>query len=111
MCIFELVAHFQRISIFTWGICERIISLIKLVLENMSISINGITNINEISRSSFAEAAKEAGIGSKIAMARFDDMVAGFSDALTCAKEELLAQGFAQVEEIAEMIMRRFVEL
>lgn len=83
----------------------------KSSTENMSISINGITNINEISRSSFAEVAKEAGIGSKIAMARFDDMVAGFSDALTCAKEELLAQGFAQVEEIAEMIMRRFVEL
>lgn len=82
----------------------------KSSTENMSISINGITNINEISRSSFAEAAKEAGIGSKIAMARFDDMLAGFSDALTCAKEELLAQGFAQVEEIAEMIMRRFVE-
>ena len=82
----------------------------KSSTENMSISINGITNINEISRSSFAKAAKEAGIGSKIAMARFDDMVAGFSDALTCAKEELLAQGFAQVEEIAEMIMRRFVE-
>lgn len=82
----------------------------KSSTENMSISINGITSINEISRSSFAEAAKEAGIGSKIAMARFDDMVAGFSDALTCAKEELLAQGFAQVEEIAEMIMRRFVE-
>lgn len=75
--------------------------------ENMALSINGICNINEITREAFAKAASQVGIGVKIAMKRFDTMVNRFSDAITQAKEELKAQGFEQVEQICEMIMEK----
>lgn len=73
--------------------------------ENMSLSINGICNINEITRESFEKAASQVGIGAKMAIKRFDAMVAGFVDAINRAKNELRAQGLEQVESICEMIM------
>ena len=75
--------------------------------ENMALSINGISNIHEITREDFAKAASQVGIGVKVAMKRFDVMVNGFSDAITQAKEKLKSQGFEQVEQICEMIMEK----
>ena len=75
--------------------------------ENMALSINGVCNINEISRESFEKMTGKIGIGSKMAMKRFDTMVKGFADAINQAKEELKKQGFHQAEEICEMIMRK----
>lgn len=40
-------------------------------------------------------------------MKRFDAMVNGFVGAMNQAKEELKAQGFEQVEQICEMIMKK----
>lgn len=68
-------------------------------------SINGICNINEITRESFEKATSLIGIGTKMAMKRYDAMVNGFAAAINQAKKELLAQGFHQVEEIYEKIM------
>ena len=75
--------------------------------DNMSISINGIYNINEITRESFEKAASNIGIGKKIAMDRFDNMVNGFNDALCNAKEQLQVQGFNHVEHISNKIMEK----
>lgn len=75
--------------------------------ENMALSINGICNIHGITREDFAKAASHVGIGTKIAMKRFDTMVNGFTDAITKAKTELKSQGFEQVEQICEMIMKK----
>lgn len=75
--------------------------------ENMALSINGIYNINEITRDSFEKAASQVGLGAKLAMKRFDTMVSGFPDAIIQAKEVLKAQGFDQVEQICEMIMQK----
>ena len=75
--------------------------------ENMELSINGICNINEITRDSFEKAASQIGLGAKMAMKRFDAMVTGFSGAMTRAKEELKEQGFEQVEQICEKIMQK----
>lgn len=61
----------------------------KSSTENMALAVNGICNINEISRESFEKAASQVGIGAKMAMKRFDAMVNGFVDAMNKAKEEL----------------------
>ena len=75
--------------------------------ENMALSINGVCNIDEISRELFENMAAQVGIGTKIAMKRFDVMVKGFVEAINQAKEELKEQGFNQVESIYEMIMKK----
>lgn len=74
--------------------------------EKMALSIDGDCNIHEISRNSFENAASQIGIGSKMAMKRFDNMVNKFIGALEQAKDELKAQGFEQVEQICEMIKK-----
>lgn len=51
--------------------------------------------------------ASQVGIGSKMAMKRFDVMVNGFVDAINQAKEQLKKQGFDQVEQICDMIMKK----
>ena len=75
--------------------------------EDMALSINGICNINEITRDSFEKTAIQVGIGPKMAMKRFDAMVNGFTSAINYAEEELKAQGFDQVEQISELIMEK----
>lgn len=75
--------------------------------ENMAIGINGIYNINEITRESFEKATVQIGIGTKMAMKKFDAMVRKFSDAMNQAKAELKQQGFEQVEQISEQIMKK----
>ena len=75
--------------------------------ENMALSIDGIYNINKITRASFEKAASQVGIGPKMAMKRFDVMVKGFGDAINQAKGELKNQGFEQMEQISEMIMKK----
>ena len=75
--------------------------------ENMALSIDGIYNINKITRASFEKTASQVGIGTKMAIKRFDAMVKGFGDAINQAKEELKNQGFEQVEQISEMIMKK----
>lgn len=79
----------------------------KSSTENMALSIGGIYNINEITREAFEKATLQIGIGTKMAMKRFDSMVSGFSDAMNQAKAELKQQGFEQVEQISEQIMKK----
>ena len=75
--------------------------------ENMSLSIDGITNIYDITRESFERAASQVGLGVKMAMSRFDAMVNDFTKALYLAKEELFTHGFDQVEQISKDILEK----
>ncbi len=75
--------------------------------EDMALSVDGKYNINEISRESFGKAATQVGIGSKIAMRRFDTMVNGFTTALQKAKRELDMLGINQTDWIGEQIMEK----
>ena len=75
--------------------------------EDMALRINGICNINEITRDSFEKAASSVGLGTKMAMKRFDAMVSGFVSAISRAKEELKAQGFDRAEKISERILEK----
>ena len=77
----------------------------KSSMEDMALSVDGKYNINEISRESFKNAAIQVGIGTKIAMRRFDDMINGFTNALNQAKEELDKNGINQIDQIAVQIM------
>ena len=77
----------------------------KSSTENMALSINGICNIHEITRESFEKTASQIGIGTKMAMKRFDTMINNFENAILQAKQTLKEQGFEQVEEIYYKIM------
>ena len=76
-------------------------------LEEMALSIDDKYNITEISRESFKNEAVKIGLGTKIAMKHFDDMVNGFKGAIEQAKQELSAQGIKQVYENGEQIMKK----
>lgn len=80
----------------------------KRSTEDMAFAIDGICNINEITRANFEKAASQVGIGSKIAMKRFDTMVNGFVDAIDQAKDQLKDQGFEQAEQICGMIKENY---
>jgi serine/threonine-protein kinase HipA len=75
--------------------------------EDMALSIDGKYNINEISRESFEKATTQIGLGTKIAMRRFDAMVNGFTDALEQAKRELEMCGIHQTDQMGDPIMEK----
>lgn len=75
--------------------------------ENMALSIGGIYNIHNISREEFKKEAKNIGLGSKIAIKRFDNMVSNFERALRESAEQLKNQGFEGVEDIASQILQK----
>ena len=75
--------------------------------EDMALSIDGKYNINEISRESFEKATTQIGLGTKIAMRRFDVMVNGFTDALEQAKRELEMRGIHQTDQIGDQIIEK----
>ncbi len=56
--------------------------------------------LDDISREDFAEAAREAGIGTTAAMRRFDLLASGFTEALDKATQRLIEEGFVQAPEI-----------
>lgn len=73
--------------------------------DNMSLSIGGVYRLCEITRDCFAKEAANIGLGTKMALRRFDNMAAGFKDALISAGNELVAMGVKQVDEISERIL------
>ena len=73
--------------------------------DNMSLSIGGVYRLCEITRDCFAKEAANIGLGTKMALSRFDNMVAGFKDALISAGNELAAMGVKQIDEISEKIL------
>jgi serine/threonine-protein kinase HipA len=75
--------------------------------ENMALSIGGVYCIYDITRESFEKEARNIGLGSKMAMKRFDLMVEKFPDALRKAADELKQQGFEGIEEVYELILKR----
>ncbi len=74
--------------------------------ENMSLSIGGIYNINKIKKTSFAEEAYKVGIGAKIAMKQYDNLLNGFEKAIRESQHELEIKGFSGVDEITDNILK-----
>ena len=75
--------------------------------RDMAFSIGGKYSLDEIRREDFRPAARQAGIGERLALRRFDDLKEKLPEALRSAAGELLAQGFAAAPELAETILRK----
>lgn len=75
--------------------------------EEMSMSVGGMYRIFDITRDCFEREARNIGLGTKLAMRRFDDLCASFPNALKAASRELKEQGLKGVEEICETILRK----
>lgn len=73
--------------------------------ENMAFSIDGIYDIRQISRDHFANEAKLCGLGAKMALRRFDDMVDKFADALNHATNDLDNLGFHDARSLSHQIL------
>ena len=78
-------------------------------INEMSLSINGKLNMDEVTRADFELEAKSCGLGTKPAMKIYEEVQNGLLDALKESAEELEEKGFAQAGEIADKIKRRGV--
>lgn len=74
--------------------------------RDMAFSIGGVYTIDAIGRESFKRAARDVGLGERMAMRRFDDMCERFREALREATEELVAAGYPKAGEMKERILQ-----
>ena len=79
--------------------------------RDLAFKIGGEINIDKVTRDSFKLAAKECGLGEKMAMARFDKMAAGFETALIESARQLNDQGFFKSYELKDRILCRDLKL
>ena len=77
-------------------------------INEMSLSINGKLNMDEVTRGDFELEAKSVGLGTKPAMKIFDEVQNGLLEALKKSAGELEEKGFAQADEIADKIEKGF---
>jgi len=77
-------------------------------LKEMSLSINGKLNMDEVSKADFELEAKSVGLGTKLAMNIFDEVQEKLPAALKNSAEELKQKGFIHAGEIAEKIEKGF---
>ena len=75
--------------------------------ENMAISIGGVYQLHDITRESFEQEAQNVGLGTQMAMRRFDAMIKNFENAMKCAQNELEESGIYHTEEICAQIFRK----
>ena len=73
--------------------------------RNMAFSIGEAKALDDISRDSFRAAAREAGLGERMAMRRFDAMAARFRKALHESATELVHDGYLKAAELEERIL------
>ena len=73
----------------------------------MALSIGGIYKLNEITKQSFEAQSKHIGLGTNLAMKRFDAMVSHFHEALNKAVIDLELQGFVHAHDLKGKILSR----
>ena len=74
--------------------------------RELSFRIGGAATLDAVTEASFEAAAREAGLGVRMAMQRYHRMVETFVPALRAASEALQAEGFPEAAELAEQILR-----
>lgn len=74
--------------------------------RELSFRIGGAATLGAVTEASFEAAAREAGLGVRMAMQRYHQMVEAFVPALRAASEALQAEGFTEAAELAEQILR-----
>lgn len=78
----------------------------KSSTHDLSFAIGGEYNRDRITRDSFRAAAKEIGLGEKIALAHFDSLTERFPRALDEATERLCADGYPHAEALCERMKK-----
>lgn len=74
--------------------------------RDMAFSIGNEYDIRKISREHFKWEARNIGLGENIAMKHFDRIINDFYDSLNSACEELVHEGFKQVYNIKDRILK-----
>ncbi len=74
--------------------------------RDMAFSIGGAYSIDEISSDHFRKAAKEAGLGERMAMRRYEEMCHRFREALREAAGELVEAGYSKAGEMETRILQ-----
>ncbi len=74
--------------------------------RDMAFSIGGAYAIEDVTEASFRSAARDAGIGERVAMRRFDGLLDRFRTALRLSAEELADTGYPLAVEIESRILR-----
>lgn len=72
--------------------------------RNMAFAVGGARAIEDVDTLAWATAAKEAGLGEKMAVGRVLQMSARFSEALDSATRDLEAAGFNKAPELRDRI-------
>ena len=75
--------------------------------RELSFFIGSENRLEHITRASFEEAAKEAGIRVKMAMDRFDQMKEALPGALALAAEQLSSQGISHAQQLRQRIVKQ----
>ena len=91
-----------RLAPFYDVVCTKIY---ESSTDEMSVSINGRQNINQITREDLEQEAKNCGLGSKIAMKIYDELHNGIQKALLDSADELSKTGFSEAHSMAEKIL------
>ena len=91
-----------RLAPFYDVICTRVY---ESSTEEMSVSINGKKNINQIRQDDLEKEAKNCGLGSKAAMKIYDELHDGIKNALLDSSKELFKKGFLDAQILAEKII------
>lgn len=74
--------------------------------QDMAFSIGGAYAIDDITEASFRSAARDAGLGERMAMRRFDELRKRFRTALCLSAEELSDTGYPLAQEIERRILQ-----
>lgn len=91
-----------RLAPFYDVVCTKIY---ESSTDEMSVSINGKQNINQITRDDLEQEAKNCGLGSKAAMKIYDELYNGIQEALLDSADELSKTGFSEAHSMAEKIL------
>ena len=91
-----------RLAPFYDVVCTKIY---ESSTDEMSVSINGKQNINQITRDDLEQEAKNCGLGPKVAMKIYDEVYNGIQKALLDSADELSKIGFTEAQAIAEKIL------
>ena len=73
--------------------------------DEISVSINGRQNVNQVTRDDLEQEAKNCGLGSKAAMKIYDEVLNGIQKALLDSADELSRAGFTEAQPMAEKIL------
>lgn len=72
----------------------------------MAFYIGGALLLDDVTEDAFRQAARDVGLGERMAMRRFDEMCRRFKPALHESAEELIAAGYNKAAELEARILQ-----